>query len=138
MGRIIAIDYGSKRTGLAWTDPLQIIATGIGSIETPLLKRKLKELAGSETIEKIVLGFPTRFDGTDTDSTAGVRAFKELLHKWFPQIPVVLWDERLTSRMAFQSMIDGGLKKKKRRDKHLVNEISATLILQEFLESTQN
>lgn len=134
MARIIAIDYGLKRTGLAWTDPLQIIATGIGSVETKILETELKKLMTSEIIEAIVLGYPTKGDGSDTDSTEAVRAFEQQLHTWFPATVIHLWDERFTSKMAFQTMIDSGLKQKKRRDKHLINEISATLILQEYLQ----
>lgn len=134
MARIMAIDYGLKRTGLAWTDPLQIIATGIGSVETFVLETELKKLFASESIEAIVLGYPTKLDGSDTDSTAAVKAFEQQLHAWFPTTPIHLWDERFTSKMAFQTMIDSGLKRKKRRDKHLVNEISATLILQQYLQ----
>jgi putative Holliday junction resolvase len=134
MARIMAIDYGLKRTGLAWTDPLQIIATGIGSVETIILETELKKLMASEVVEAIVLGYPTRGDGSDTDATAAVRTFLDTLKSWFPAMPVHLWDERFTSKMAFQSMIDAGLKQKKRRDKHLINEISATLILQEYLQ----
>ena len=134
MPRIIAIDYGKKRTGLAWTDPLKMIATGIGSFDTAILDEKLKSLIDKEEIEAIVLGYPTRMDGTDSHVTEEVRTLKENLEKQYPQIRIHLWDERLTSKMAFQAMIDGGLKKKKRRDKHLVNEISAVIILQEFLQ----
>ncbi|MCB0836001.1 MAG: Holliday junction resolvase RuvX [Bacteroidetes bacterium] len=134
MPRIIAIDYGKKRTGLAWTDPLKMIATGIGSFDTAILDEKLKSLIDKEEIEAIVLGYPTRLDGTDSHVTEEVRTLKENLEKQYPQIRIHLWDERLTSKMAFQAMIDGGLKKKKRRDKHLVNEISAVIILQEFLQ----
>ena len=134
MPRIIAIDYGKKRTGLAWTDPLKMIATGIGSFDTVILDEKLKSLIDKEEIEAIVLGYPTRLDGTDSHVTEEVRTLKENLEKQYPQIRIHLWDERLTSKMAFQAMIDGGLKKKKRRDKHLVNEISAVIILQEFLQ----
>ena len=134
MPRIIAIDYGKKRTGLAWTDPLKMIATGIGSFDTVILDEKLKSLIDKEEIEAIVLGYPTRMDGTDSHVTEEVRTLKENLEKQYPQIRIHLWDERLTSKMAFQAMIDGGLKKKKRRDKHLVNEISAVIILQEFLQ----
>jgi putative Holliday junction resolvase len=133
MPRIIAIDYGKKRTGLAWTDPLQIIASGIGSFDTGTLEEKLRELIGKEEIEAIVLGYPTRWDGSDSHITDDVREFKKTLEKTYPHIPVHLMDERLTSQMAKQAMIDGGLKKKRRRDKHLVNEISATIILQDFM-----
>ncbi|MDX2249266.1 MAG: Holliday junction resolvase RuvX [Bacteroidia bacterium] len=135
MPRIIAIDYGSKRTGLAWTDPLQIIATGIGSFDTVQLEAKIADLFAREEISEIVLGFPTRTDGTDTNATEGVRKLGEQLAKKYPQAKLHYWDERFTSKMAFQTMIDAGLNRKKRRDKHLVNQISATIILQEFLQN---
>lgn len=137
MSRILALDYGSKRTGIAWTDPLQIIATGVGSFDTKILKAKMLELTKEEDITEIVLGFPTRLDGTDTDSTQAVRKFGAWIEKTFPDIPLHFRDERFTSKQAFQTMIDGGLKKKKRRDKHLVNTISATIILQEFLRERE-
>ena len=133
MGRIIAIDYGTKRTGLAWTDPLQMIATGIGSFATEEIEKILNELTQANTVVLFLLGYPTRLHGADTHSTESVRRFEQYLQKKFPDIPVKRWDERFTSKMAFQSMIDGGLPQKKRRNKDLVNEISATIILQEYL-----
>ncbi|MEZ4772799.1 MAG: Holliday junction resolvase RuvX [Bacteroidia bacterium] len=135
MPRIIAIDYGLKRTGLAWTDPMQIIATGIGSFDTSGLDNKLAELFASEAISEIVLGFPTRTDGTDTHVTEAVRNLGDQLQKKYPQVKIHFRDERFTSKMAFQTMIDAGLSRKKRQDKHLVNQISATIILQEFMEN---
>ncbi len=133
MGRIIAIDYGLKRTGLAWTDPMKIIATGIGSFEAEVLRAKLDELITQENIESILLGYPMRLDGSDTHSTAAVRKFEAWLNKKYPQLPIHRWDERFTSKMAMQAMIDGGVKKKRRRDKHLINQVSATLMLQEYI-----
>jgi len=135
MPRILAIDYGLRRTGLAWTDSLQIIATGIGSFDTPLVLPKLREIVAKEAVEAIVIGWPTHADGSDTDSTAAVRAYEHTLRTAFPAIAVHRWDERHTSSRALRAMIDGGLGQKKRRDKHLVNEISAVIILQEFLEA---
>lgn len=134
MPRIIAIDYGAKRTGLAWTDPLQIIATGIGSFDTEGLDDKLKELITKEEIEAIVLGYPTRMDGSDSHVTEAVRQLKDRLAKAYPEIKLHLVDERFSSQIAKQTMIDGGLSKKKRRNKHLVNEISAVIILQDFMQ----
>jgi len=133
VGRIIAIDYGLKRTGLAWTDPMKIIATGIGSFEAEVLRAKLDELITQENIESILLGYPMRLDGSDTHSTAAVRKFEAWLNKKYPQLPIHRWDERFTSKMAMQAMIDGGVKKKRRRDKHLINQVSATLMLQEYI-----
>ncbi|MEL6590533.1 MAG: Holliday junction resolvase RuvX [Bacteroidota bacterium] len=134
MPRIIAIDYGAKRTGLAWTDPLQIIATGIGSFDTEGLDDKLKELITKEEIEAIVLGYPTRMDGSDSHVTEAVRQLKDRLVKTYPKIKLHLVDERFSSQIAKQSMLEGGLSKKKRRNKHLVNEISAVIILQDFMQ----
>ena len=135
MPRILAIDYGKKRTGLAWTDPLQIIASAIGTIDTAQLDQELKQRLSGDEVEAIVLGYPTRMDGSDSHVTEDVRKLAEKLRKQYPAKPVHLWDERFTSQMAFQAMIDAGLKKKKRRDKKLIDQISATIILQEFLES---
>lgn len=136
MGRVIAIDYGKKRTGLAWTDPDQLIATGIGSFDTPSVKGRLKELMARETVVKVVLGYPLRTDGRDTHATEAVRTFESWLKRQFPGLPVLRWDERFTSKMAMQAMIDAGVKKKRRADKHLINEVSATLILQDYLRTS--
>lgn len=133
MARILAIDYGLRRTGLAWTDPLQIIATGLDCVETNVLEAKLKLLFATEKIEKIVLGLPTHFDGSDTDATQAVRAFSEKLKEWFPEVSVVFQGERMTSKWAMEAMISAGVKKKKRKDKQLINQVSATIILQEYM-----
>jgi putative holliday junction resolvase len=133
MARILAIDYGLKRTGLAWTDPLQLISTGLDSVDTVVLEEKLKLLFATEKIEKIVVGLPTHFDGSDTDATQPVRLFAERLKVWFPEVSVVFYGERMTSKWAVEAMISAGLKKKKRKDKHLINQVSATIILQEYM-----
>ncbi|MBX7242620.1 MAG: Holliday junction resolvase RuvX [Bacteroidia bacterium] len=133
MGRLLGIDYGLKRTGLAWTDILQISVSGIGGVETEMLESKLKEIVGTENIERIVLGFPTRTDGSDTHSTEAIRALSAQLKVWFPEIPVSLHDEQFSSKMAKKVMFDAGVKKSKRRDKHLINQTSAVIILQDFL-----
>ena len=138
MPRVIAIDYGGKRTGLAWTDPLQIIATGLGTVDTDQLKKKLEELLASEDITSIVLGYPTKMDGSDTNITAEVRDFAEWIRKSFSHIHLELWDERFTSKMAMDAMIQSGVKRKKRRDKNLINEVSATILLQEWLLANGN
>lgn len=135
MPRILSIDYGRKRTGLAWTDPMQIIATALQTVETPKLKAFLQDLLKKEEIEALVLGYPTRFDGSDTHVTEEVREFAAYWEKTYPAIPIHLWDERFTSQMAKQSLIDSGVKKKKRRDKGLIDQVSATIILQEFMNS---
>jgi putative Holliday junction resolvase len=133
MPRILAIDYGAKRTGIAWTDPLQIIATGVGSFPTPEIEAKLREWVATEDIELFVLGYPSRADGSDTHATPLVREFKVSLEKWFPDIPVTYWDERGSSRDAMQGMINAGVRKKKRGDKNLINQVAATLILQDYM-----
>ncbi|MEY3445203.1 MAG: Holliday junction resolvase RuvX [Bacteroidota bacterium] len=133
VARIIGIDFGMKRTGLAWTDPLQIIATGLETVATDILVPHLQTLLKKEQVEKIVLGHPTRLDGSDTDTTQPVLALKRKLEATFPTIPVVLWDEQFSSKKAMRAMIDGGVSKKNRRDKALIDKVSATLILQDYL-----
>jgi putative holliday junction resolvase len=135
VARIIGIDYGMKRTGLAWTDPLQIIATGLETVLTDDLVPHLQKLLQKENVEKIVLGMPTRLDGSDTDTTQPVLALKQRLETLFPAIIVVLWDEQFSSKKAMQAMIQGGVSKKNRRDKALIDKVSATLILQDYLAS---
>lgn len=135
MGRILAIDYGTKRTGLAVTDPMQIIASGLTTVETKELIQYLKAYVNSEVVEKFVVGEPKQMDNTASESEVHIQKFLEKLQKEIPQIPVVRVDERFTSKMAFQTMIDSGLKKKQRKNKALVDEISATLILQSYLAS---
>ncbi len=134
MPRILAIDYGKKRTGLAVTDPLKIIASGLGTIPSHELVPYLKKYFAAEAVELILIGMPRNLDGSATDATALVEECVRILRKHFPQIPVKQVDERFTSKMAFQSMIDSGLKKKDRQQKGLVDEISATIILQEYLQ----
>jgi putative holliday junction resolvase len=138
MSRIIAIDYGKKRTGIAVTDPLQIIATGLITVSTEELFDFLKKYIGSEEVESIVFGYPTRDDGTDSEPVPHIKKAIEKCHKHFPDVPVYIQDESYTSKMAFQSMIDGGVKKMKRRDKTLIDKVSATIILQSFMESGKN
>ena len=134
MARIIAIDYGGKRTGLAVTDPLQIVATGLTTIDTPQLFKYLKEYFSKEPVELILIGMPTNWDDSDTHATPLVRKAIERLHKEFPQIPVKTVDERYTSKMAKQAMLEMGIKKKERRNKALVDEIAATIMLQEYMQ----
>jgi putative Holliday junction resolvase len=133
MARIMAIDYGLKRTGLAVTDPLQIIATGLTTIESPKLIQYLKDYFKSEQVELILIGEPKNWDDTDTHATPLVREIMKRLTKEFPTIPLRPVDERYTSKMASRAMIDMGLKKKQRRNKALVDEIAATILLQEYL-----
>ena len=133
MARILAIDYGLKRTGLAVTDPLQIIATGLTTVESPKLISFLKEYFKTETVELILIGEPKNWDDTDTHATPLVREIMKRLQKEFPSIPLKPVDERYTSKMASRAMIDMGLKKKQRQNKALVDEIAATILLQEYL-----
>jgi putative Holliday junction resolvase len=134
VGRLLAIDYGSKRTGIAVTDELQIIASGLTTVDTKDLFKFLVEYFKTNDVEAIILGEPKRLDGSDTHSSDGVRVLKEKLGTTFGK-PIHMIDERFTSKMAFQTMIDSGLKKKQRQNKALVDEISATIILQSYLET---
>ena len=135
MPRIIAIDYGTKRVGLAITDPMQIIATGLETVHSKNIVSYLKSYFENEEIEAIVLGMPKNLDNTDTDATPHVVGFHRKLEKLFSGIPVHLIDETFTSKMAKDAMIRGGMKKKDRRKKENVDKISATIILQSFLDS---
>lgn len=135
MGRILAIDYGSKRVGLAVTDPLQIIASPLDTVHAKDVIQFLKNYDLSEGIESFVLGMPKNLNGTDTNATQQVRQFHNLLKKQFPEKPVYLHDERFTSKMAMDAMIAGGMKKKDRREKGNIDKISASIILQSYLES---
>jgi putative holliday junction resolvase len=137
MSRILAIDYGLKRTGLAVTDPLKIIATPLTTVETKDLVAYLKAYVAKENVERLVLGFPRRLNNEDTDMTPHVRTLENTLHTLFPSLPVSLVDERFTSSIAQRAMIEGGMKKKDRRVKGNVDKISAVLILQSWLESAK-
>jgi putative Holliday junction resolvase len=137
MARIMAIDYGLKRTGIAVTDPLQIIATGLTTIESPKLILFLKDYFRKEPVELILIGEPKNWDDSDTHATPLVREIMIKLQKEFPAIPLKPVDERFTSKMASRAMIDMGMKKKQRRNKALVDEIAATILLQEYLERTK-
>lgn len=135
MGRILAIDFGKVRTGIAVTDELQIIASGLTTIETSKLIPFLQEYIQKEKVDLFLVGKPKQMNNTDSESEALILPFLEKLSKQIPQIPVKRIDERFTSKMAFQTMIDSGVKKNKRRNKGLVDEISATIILQSYLYS---
>ncbi len=137
MGRILAIDYGGKRTGLAVTDPLQIIATGLSTIESKELIPYLKKYFLSEAVELIIIGLPKNWDDSDTHGTPLAEAAIKKLQKEFPQIPLKTVDERYTSKMAKDAMLQMGMKKKDRRIKGNVDIIAATIILQEYLQSIQ-
>lgn len=131
----MALDYGAKRVGVATTDPLQIIASALDTIPNHEILPFLKEYTQNEQVDEFVVGYPTRMDDSDTHATPLVREFVKRLKKEFPLIPVYLEDERFTSKMAVQAMIQGGVKKKDRRKKENIDKLSATLILQSYLES---
>lgn len=133
MGRILALDYGSKRTGIAITDELQIIASGLTTVATSELMDFLKKYIASEKVELVLVGEPKQKDGTHSNIEVEIQKFLKKFSNVFPDLEVKRVDERYTSKMAFQTMIDSGLKKKQRRNKALVDEISATIILQEYL-----
>ncbi len=135
MARILSVDYGKKRTGLAVTDPLQLIAGGLATVATSQLMEWLRSYLAREEVELIVVGEPKQPNGQPSENLPRVMAFVKKLEKEFPMIPVRLYDERFTSVMAHQAMIDGGLRRKARQDKALVDEISATIILQSYMES---
>jgi|TARA_B110000093_G_scaffold127879_1_gene136755 putative Holliday junction resolvase len=135
MARILAIDFGKKRTGIAVTDALQIIASGLRTVNTIDLLSFLKEYTSKEKVELIIIGQPKQMDNSDSESEVLMLPFIKKIEKLFPQIPMKRIDERFTSKMAFQTMIDSGMKKKQRRNKALVDEISATIILQSYLYS---
>ncbi|RYZ28172.1 MAG: Holliday junction resolvase RuvX [Sphingobacteriales bacterium] len=135
MGRILALDYGKKRTGIAVTDPLKIIASALTTVETGELIGFLKKYMATEPVEKLLIGYPLNFDDSPTDATPLVDKFIPKFNHVFPDIPVEKWDERLTSRMASQCIAGMGLKKKDRRDKGLIDAVSAVIMLQEYLES---
>lgn len=133
MARILAIDYGTKRTGIAVTDELQIIASGLTTVNTRELLPFLEKYFREEKVELVLVGEPKQKDGTASQSEVHIQEFLKEFSKKFPEMPVKRVDEAFTSKMAFQTMIDSGLKKKKRRDKALIDEISATIILQSYL-----
>lgn len=131
----MAIDYGTKRVGIAVTDNLKLIATGLTTVHSKDIIEYLKKYLQREQVECFVVGEPKRMDNSASESELHIKPFIQALKKNFPYIPVERMDERFTSKMAFQTMIDSGLKKKDRQNKELVDEISATIILQSFLES---
>ena len=134
MPRIISIDYGAKRTGLAVTDPLQIIATGLTTVESKQLIPFLKDYFAREEVELIIIGEPKNWDDSDTHATPLVEKIIKQLEKNFPKIPIKKVDERYTSKMAKDAMLEMGLKKMQRRNKKLVDEIAATIMLQEYMQ----
>lgn len=135
MARILSIDYGQKRTGIAVTDPLQIIANGLTTVPTAKLLDFLNEYIQKENVELIVIGLPKQLNNEPSDSMRFITPFVGRLKHAMPHIPVVFFDERFTSKLAHQAMLEGGLKKKDRQNKELVDEISAVIILQSYMES---
>ena len=135
MARILSIDYGKKRTGLAVTDPLQMICGGLATVPTSELFEFLQTYMEKEPVERIVIGEPKQPNGMPSENMARVQQFVNRWRKAVPHVPIEFYDERFTSVLAHKAMLDGGLKKKARRDKALVDEISATIILQSYLES---
>jgi len=138
MARIIAIDYGTKKTGLAVTDPLQITANGLDTVPTHEVLDYLQKYISHEVVEKFVLGLPKQADGSESESMQYIRSFAIGLQRKFPEIELVYEDERFTSVLAHQAILSAGLKKSDRRNKALVDKISATIILQSYLERTNN
>lgn len=135
MSRILAVDYGKKRTGLAVTDPMQIIASGLTTVATTELMDFILKYVAQEKVERIIVGHPKQMNNEDSENMKRIIPFINLLKKKLPSIPVELVDERFTSVLAHQAMLDGGLKKKARQNKALVDEISATIILQSYMET---
>lgn len=135
MARILSIDFGKKRTGIAVTDPAQIIANGLTTIETHHLLSFLTDYTKKEQVERILVGLPVQLNGLPSENQARVRQFVKKLTEKLPQIPVEYYDERFTSALAHQAILDGGIRKKQRRtDKGLVDEVSACIILQSYME----
>ncbi|RZJ71178.1 Holliday junction resolvase RuvX [Flavobacterium sp.] len=132
-GRILAIDYGKKRTGIAVTDEMQLIASGLTTVASETAIDFLTNYFSKETVVKIVIGEPKQMDGTASESAPLIEKFVQKVKIAFPEMEIIRVDERFTSKMAFQSMIDSGLKKKQRQDKGLIDEISATIMLRDYL-----
>ncbi|MCD8310100.1 MAG: Holliday junction resolvase RuvX [Prevotellaceae bacterium] len=135
MSRIMAIDYGKKRTGIAVTDPLQLIAGGLATVPTPTLMAFIADYVAKEQVERILVGEPKQMNNEPSENQRRITPFVNTLRKRFPHLPVEYVDERFTSVLAHRTMLEAGLKKKARQDKALVDEISATIILQTYLES---
>ncbi|MGV3460889.1 MAG: Holliday junction resolvase RuvX [Flavobacterium sp.] len=135
MMRILAIDYGQKRAGIAVTDEMQIIASGLTTVPSETAINFLQDYFTNEEVERVLIGEPKQMSGAPSESTAIIEAFVQKFMQTFPQMPVERVDERFTSKMAFQTMISSGLGKKQRQDKGLIDEISATIMLQDYLSA---
>jgi putative Holliday junction resolvase len=138
LSRILAIDYGTKRTGIAVTDPGQMIASPLETVATHELMGYLERYFGREEVETLVVGYPTKTDGTDSESMKPLRYFVQAFKKRFPSVGVEWMDERFTSKMAMEAMVTGGMKKSDRRVKGNLDKISASLILQTWMERRNN
>lgn len=137
MGRIIGIDFGRKRTGIAVTDPLKIVANGLTTVPSHTVVDFLVKYIEKDNVEKIVVGLPKQLNGQPSESMQYITPFLNRLKKVLPQIPVVMYDERFTSTLAHKAMLDGGMKKKDRQNKEIVDTIAATIILNDYLQSNQ-
>ena len=138
MGRILAIDYGRKRSGVAVTDPLQIIAGNLATVPTHTLMQFIKDYIAREQVDRVVIGQPSQLNGQPSESMKYITPFVNRLKSELPDMPIVMYDERFTSAIAHQAMIDGGMKKSDRRDKSRVDAIAATIILNDYLQSRMN
>ena len=138
MGRILAIDYGRKRSGVAVTDPLQMIAGNLATVPTHTLMQFIKDYIAREQVDRIVIGQPSQLNGQPSESMKYITPFVNRLKGELPDMPIVMYDERFTSAIAHQAMIDGGMKKSDRRDKSRVDAIAATIILNDYLQSRMN
>lgn len=135
MGRILALDIGQKRTGVAVTDPLKIVANGLTTIPSHTVADFIAEYTSRESVELLVIGYPVQMNNTPSDSVKYIMPIINRIKKVFPDMPIKLVDERFTSKLAMQAMIDGGMKKKDRQNKGIIDTISATIILQSYMES---
>jgi len=138
MARILSIDYGKKRVGIAVTDPAQIIATRLTTIPTNTIWDFLKDYFQKEKVETVVVGYPRQMNNEASEAVRYINPFLRKFQQVYPEMRLELYDERFTSKMAFQTMIDGGLKKKQRQNKEMIDGISATIILQNYLEQKRN
>lgn len=134
LGRILAIDYGRKRTGLAVTDPLRIAANPLLTVPTAELVKWLEDYLRKEKVDEVVIGLPTQLNGEDSESMLYIRPFMNLFRKRWPDIPLISYDERFTSTLAHRAMIDGGMRRKQRQDKAVVDKLAACIILEGYLE----
>lgn len=137
MGRILGIDYGRKRSGIAVTDPLKIIANGLTTVPSHTLIDFIQNYVAKECVEKIIVGLPKQLNGNPSESMKYITPFLNRLRKVIPQIPVEMYDERFTSTIAHRAMIDGGMKKSDRQNKEIVDTIAASIILNDYLQSNK-